>query len=182
MPRAPRSPKKLRPPATWLVCFEVDEPDEHLHVVSFQMLVRASEIDDALDQSKARIRQLRADGDLFHEPCTVYLVHALRLPQEPPRPILVNYSDSIVYEPTDDMAASITCGCPNQGDVDVEVYGVEGKKSAPVEPFLDFGGQRFRATLSKALERGKRGARPATWAEAPPPPPPPPRRRGGRGP
>lgn len=79
------------------MCFELDEPDENTHVASFQMLVHANSCDDALEQCERRLRELHATGKHFVQPCSIYLLHAIRLPTVMSGPALVNFSDTVIY-------------------------------------------------------------------------------------
>ncbi len=149
-------PKKAPPtPCLYLGCFVFDEPGERDRTGTFQMVVEARSPEDAVDRFSKRLRKLRTTTTLFDDPTTIYINGFIKLSGSFEDGLLVN------YEAGDSPPAphgQIGCLIPEQRDHGADAYGFDpsqkGKKlkedADTLEPFLDFGGERFREALEKS--------------------------------
>jgi hypothetical protein len=160
-----RRTKRDSAPCLYLGCFFFDEPGERERTGSFQIVVEATEPLEAVDKCRDRLRWLRTSTTLFDEPVTIYIEGIIKLSGTFAKGLLVNF-ESGDSPPTPQV--ELTCLIPEQTDHGAFDYGWKpprsGRKSKEdkdtIEPFLDFGGQRFRLALRKA--QGTEAARPPT--------------------
>jgi hypothetical protein len=152
-PRLPSKPKaKGEPvgPCLFLGCFFFDRPGEPEHTGTFQLVVEASSPDQAADRCLARLRKLRAETTLFNDPSTIYLEGLIRLTGSFVDGLLVNYECRQRPAPPD---WQIGCLIPEQDDHDAASFGREPKKNGDMEPFVDFGGQKYAKDLEAAAAK-----------------------------
>lgn len=165
-------PQRKRAERTWLACFQFDEPalpDAPRPNGHFQIVVKATTPNKALDLCRARLRELRATTSMFDTPCTIYLDHLIAISDVGEKPTLVNYTHAMFFE--GGGQGEILCGLPEQPDVHLDVFVTNQKEDEPTPAFLDFGGEHANELLRQAVQR-----------PAPAPYPPPPTRGRRRGP
>jgi hypothetical protein len=126
----------------YLCCFAFDERhDEERGFVtgSFQVLVHAPTIKAALDASEERIREMRAEDELFSRPTRIFLEHAIETP-EVRGAMLVNFAERMT--PQERPLGEILCALPSHRDAKgTSVYtDIDPDADAPPrrEPFIAF--------------------------------------------
>lgn len=125
----------------YLGCFEVDQPPDEIG--SFQVVVQASNPDDAAERIKERLRVLRSKSSLFDEPCTIYLNGLIRLVGSFEEGLVVNWECGT-------SVAQICCLLPEQPEHPAESYEPSLEDGDIQGPFVDFGGAAFRKALASA--------------------------------
>jgi hypothetical protein len=152
-------PRKAAPTCLYLGCFSFDLPGEREEEGTFQILVDAPSPEDAVEQFQRRLRKLRTTTTLFDDPSTIYLIGLIQLGGSFKNGLLVNWEHG---DAPPDPNMKIGCLIPEQKDHECVEYGYtragkgkRGKKDEDMfEPFVDFGGEKFR----EALEKSKGGA------------------------
>jgi hypothetical protein len=156
-PGEPRQPKKREStPCLFLGCFSFDRPGDEEWTGTFQLVVEATGPENAVDRCRVRLRRMRTNTTLFDNPVTIYLDGLIRLTGSFQHGLLVNWESGPSPPPPN---GTLSCLIPEQTDHSADAWGWEPTRRKKgddhtIEPFLDFGGEKFRRALAAAKSGG----------------------------
>ncbi len=114
----------------WLGCFVFFEEEND---GTFQMLVEAANVRDALEKCEARLHEIAETSTLFQRGATVFLDAIVDIGRAFPIPALVNYVVGTARK-----SGTLWNDLPEQPDVEIETYVPDENKDGSSEPFVVF--------------------------------------------